>query len=57
MPDISLKGVPVKLVQRLKKSARDNRRSLTGEIIFRLEQSLSVRTAGTAAKAIKTPKD
>jgi hypothetical protein len=47
MPNLNLKGIPTKLFQRLKKSAKENRRSLTSEIIFRMEQSM---TAGTALK-------
>jgi hypothetical protein len=51
MPNINLKGIPTKLYLRLKKSAKDNRRSLTGEIIYRLEQTMtSARSSMAAAK-------
>lgn len=40
MANLTLKGVPEPLVAQLKQRAAAHRRSLNGEIIFRLEQSL-----------------
>lgn len=40
MANLTLKGVPAPLVAELKKLAAMHRRSLNGEVIFRLEQSL-----------------
>ena len=40
MPTLNLKNVPVRLHRRLKQSAREHRRSLNNEAIFRLEQAL-----------------
>jgi hypothetical protein len=42
MPNFNLKGIPSKLFVRLKRSARVNRRSMTGEIIYRLEESMGM---------------
>jgi hypothetical protein len=53
MPNFNVKGIPTKLFQRLKKSAKDNRRSLTSEIIFRLEESVTVRANAKPATAKK----
>jgi hypothetical protein len=53
MPNFNLKGIPTKLFQRLKKSAKGNRRSLTSEIIYRLEESISVRAIAKPAAAKK----
>ena len=53
MPNINLKGIPTKLFQRLKKSAKDNRRSLTSEIIYRLEESVSIRSSAVARPGSK----
>ena len=51
MPSINLKGIPLKLYQRLKKSAKANRRSLTAEIIFRLEESITAKKKAPAVKS------
>ena len=41
MPTLTIKNIPAKLHERLKKSADEHHRSLNGEVIFRLEQGLS----------------
>ena len=41
MPTLTIKNIPAKLHERLKKSANEHHRSLNGEVIFRLEQGLS----------------
>ena len=43
MPALNLKGIPAKLYSKLRKSARENRRSLNNEAIFRLEQAYGMR--------------
>ena len=43
MSALHVKGIPVKLYSRIKKSARENRRSLNNEAIFRLEQAYGFR--------------
>ncbi len=40
MANLTLKGVPEALVAELKKLAATHRRSLNGEVIYRLERSL-----------------
>lgn len=42
MPNLTLKGIPPDLHERLKEAARRSRRSLNSEIVHRLETSLSV---------------
>jgi len=46
MAVLTLKNVPDELVQRLKREARQNRRSLNQEAIFRLEKSVWSRRRG-----------
>lgn len=41
MPDIALRGIPESLHRELKSSARRNHRSLNGEILARLAESVS----------------
>ena len=41
MPNITVKNIPQELYERLKESARVHHRSLNGEIISRLEESVS----------------
>jgi hypothetical protein len=41
MPNITLKGVPVKVYRELKRRAAAGRRSLNSEAILRLEESLA----------------
>ena len=41
MPNITLKGVPVKLYRELKRRAAEERRSLNAEAIRRLEESVA----------------
>jgi hypothetical protein len=43
MPNITLKGVPLKLYRELKRQADVERRSLNREVIRRLEESVAVR--------------
>lgn len=40
MANLTLKGVPEPLVDELKKQAASHRRSLNGEVLYRLERSL-----------------
>lgn len=40
MPDLALRGVPVRLHRELKSAARRNHRSLNGEILARLAASV-----------------
>ena len=41
MPTLTIKNIPAKLHERLKKSASEHHRSLNSDVIFRLEQGLS----------------
>lgn len=41
MASLTLKGVPDELLARLKREAAEHRRSLNGEVLHRLEQSVS----------------
>ncbi len=41
MANLTVKGVPEPLVAELKKQAAAHRRSLNGEVLYRLERSLS----------------
>ncbi len=43
MPAITLKNIPESLYRQLKKSAKEQRRSLNSEVIYRLERSLAAR--------------
>ena len=40
MPAMTLKGIPDKLLRHLRKRAKEARRSLNAEILFRLEESV-----------------
>ena len=51
MATLTLKNVPQELVDRLKKEAKQNRRSLNQETLARLERSLATREIDGAAKA------
>ncbi|MCK4414436.1 MAG: Arc family DNA-binding protein [Candidatus Eisenbacteria sp.] len=44
MPSLTIKGLPEKLYQRLKRRAAKHRRSLNSEVIVCLEQATSVPT-------------
>lgn len=50
---LTIKGVPEELVARLKREAADHRRSLNGEVLHRIEQSLSTRTAQEILEEIR----
>ncbi|MBN1867339.1 Arc family DNA-binding protein [Candidatus Sumerlaeota bacterium] len=43
MPSLTIKSVPTPLYERLKRAARESRRSLNGEILIRLEETLAPR--------------
>lgn len=43
MPTLTLKNIPDALYERLKQAASLHRRSLNGEILFRLEEALTPR--------------
>ena len=47
MPSITVKNIPESLFNRLKAAAERNRRSLNGEIITRIEDSLAPRRVPT----------
>ncbi|MGI9042777.1 MAG: FitA-like ribbon-helix-helix domain-containing protein [Gemmatimonadaceae bacterium] len=47
MANLTVKGVPEPLVAELKKLAAAHRRSLNGEVIYRLERSVSRDDADT----------
>jgi hypothetical protein len=51
MATLTLKNVPEALVGQLKEEAKQNRRSLNQEAIFRLERSLDIRMR-TAEKTV-----
>ncbi|HEX8672317.1 MAG TPA: Arc family DNA-binding protein [Longimicrobium sp.] len=40
MPSLTIKGIPVEVLQRLRHSAEEHRRSLNSEVIYRLERSI-----------------
>jgi antitoxin FitA len=40
MPSLTIKGVPDDLMERLRRSAEEHRRSLNSEVIHRLERSV-----------------
>jgi plasmid stability protein len=50
MATMTLKSVPEELIDRLKREAASNRRSLNQEAIARLEQSLTVAPKDAATK-------
>jgi plasmid stability protein len=41
MTTITVKNIPDELYERLREAAKDNRRSINGEIIHRIERSLT----------------
>ena len=43
MPSITVKNIPVELYERLKESAKANRRSINGEIIVCIERVLNTQ--------------
>ena len=47
MASITVKNIPEELYDRLKAAAKSNRRSINGEIISRIERSLTPRRAPT----------
>jgi plasmid stability protein len=49
MPSPTIKNVPLKLYKRLQARAAQHRRSLNGEVIFRLEQALQSRRVDAAS--------
>lgn len=54
MATVTLKGVPDDLLSRLKREAADHRRSLNGEVIYRLELSVSGRSDREELAGIST---
>ncbi len=40
MPSLTIKGVPGEVLERLRRSAEEHRRSLNSEVIHRLERSV-----------------
>ena len=51
MASVTLKGVPEELLARLKHEAAGHRRSLNGEVLYRLEQSIADPVKGGARRA------
>ncbi len=51
MASVTLKGVPEELLARLKHEAAGHRRSLNGEVLYRLEQSIADPVTGGARRA------
>lgn len=49
MPSYTLKKIPEPLYERIRASAEENHRSINGEIIYRLERSLSSRRLDPAS--------
>ena len=43
MSSLTIKGIPEQLLERLRESAARHRRSLNGEVLYRLEHSINVR--------------
>lgn len=53
MASLTLKGVPDHLLAQLKREAAEHRRSLNGEVLHRLERSVSGRSADDALEDIR----
>ena len=51
MASVTIKGVPEELLARLKHEAAGHRRSLNGEVLYRLEQSIAAPVPGGARRA------
>lgn len=51
MTSVTIKGVPEELLARLKHEAAGHRRSLNGEVLYRLEQSIAAPVPGGARRA------
>jgi len=45
MPAITIKNIPDNLYKQIKKSATQNYRSINGEVLYRLQNSLSEKQA------------
>lgn len=43
MPDLTLVDIPAELLENLRRSARANRRSLSNEVLIRLERSVGAK--------------
>lgn len=56
MPTITLKNIPENLYRQLKKSAKQQRRSLNSEVIYRLEHSLASKRQDPAEFLAKADK-
>ncbi|MGK2934647.1 MAG: FitA-like ribbon-helix-helix domain-containing protein [Gemmatimonadaceae bacterium] len=53
MASLTLKGVPEGLLAELKREAAEHRRSLNGEVLHRLEQSVSTRSTHEVLEEIR----
>jgi len=53
MASLTLKGVPEELLAELKREAAEHRRSLNGEVLHRLEQSVSSRSPQEVLEEIR----
>ncbi len=53
MASVTLKGVPDELLAQLKREAAEHRRSLNGEVLYRLEQSVSERANAATLEEIR----
>ncbi len=54
MASLNVKGVPEDLLERLKREAAEHRRSLNGEVLYRLEQSVADPVPGGAGSSAGT---
>lgn len=53
MASLTLKGVPDELLAQLKREAAEHRRSLNGEVLHRLEQSVRTRSTREVLEEIR----
>lgn len=51
MPTITIRGVPVELLERLRQRAKEDRRSLTQQVIYLVERALQDELLSPAAQA------
>ncbi len=49
MPSLTIKGIPDDLLQRLRQSAEEHRRSLNSEVLHRLERSVGTASVDPEA--------
>lgn len=49
VPSLTIRGIPEELLERLRRSAAENQRSLNGEVLHRLERSVAPEPVDPAA--------